>query len=163
MRSSSQRAGGLANAGWFLAGVVAQALFGLLSLLAVQWGFRWWPAGSYTWIPVSRDIASLALTAAMALVLARQGLSLPALSGALLLGRVAGAVAGMAVPGVGLDAGLLAGATFGVLSVGGSGLRFGTVQFPALAAHLGALASGYAWARRITTDRLTRRRGSSPR
>ncbi len=133
--------------GWFLVGAGAQAAAGFASMLVTRWGFRSWPSGSYTWIPVILDLAGLVLVLLVARALSSRGLSWTLVLGAWLVGRIGGVLSGALVPGVGLDAGLVSRATFGLPVAGQGGLAVGFGQLLPLTAQLVIMTLGYAWGR----------------
>jgi hypothetical protein len=132
----------------FSIGVLAQAAFGAVAVVVIRWGFRSWPAGSYTWIPGLIGLAGLVLLVTLGYELAVHGLALPLVAAAWLVGRVAGVIVAAAVPGVGVDASLLATATFGFLIANTQGVTIGVPTLVPLVVQLTALSLAWLWGRR---------------
>lgn len=134
----------------FCLGVSVQASFGLGTLLVIREGFRSWPQGSYTWIPILATLAGFIWVLLLARFLSAKGLPFGITVAAWYFGRIAGAFAGAALPGVGLDASLLETASFGALTFGRGRLA---LSFPSLVTALlpiAILAVGHAWGKRAS-------------
>ncbi|MCX8007158.1 MAG: hypothetical protein N3B11_03470 [Coriobacteriia bacterium] len=121
----------------FAAGMTVQAAFGVLALLATRLGFRWWPAGSYTWVAALVAVAGALVTVFLCRGLAAAGLPVPLVLMAWYAGRIAGALASAVFAGVGFDAALIARASFGLLLIDRGRLALGA---PALGELVPALA-----------------------
>ncbi len=130
----------MARARSFIAGVLVQAAFTFAGLVATRWSFRSWPALpglscasallfprsskgaariTYTVVPSLIGVAGIAVLVWLAYWLAARGLPLPLVVAAWLAGRLAGALLGTVLPGVGVDGALLAQASFGVFALEG--------------------------------------------
>lgn len=131
----------------FALGILVQASFGLGALIVVRWGFRSWPQGSYTWIPGLITVAGLVVLVWLGRLLSAKGLSFGLIVAAWYLGRVAGALASKALPGVGFDSSLLDAASFGALAIEDGRLGFGTPSLVAALLPVAVLAAGYVWGR----------------
>ncbi len=127
----------------FAIGVAVQCAFGFLSLLVVRWGFRSWPQGAYTWIPGALSAGSLLVLAGIGYSLARRGSPIALTAFAWLTGRLMSVLASSLVPGVGIDNGLLAVASFGLVSIDSQGLTTGQPSLGSLLAHLAVLAAAH--------------------
>lgn len=127
----------------FIAGVLVQAAFTFAGLVVTRWSFRSWPTGAYTVVPSLIGVAGIVVLVGLAYWLAARGLPLPLVVAAWLFGRLAGALLGAMLPGVGVDAALLGEATSGVLALEGRRISFGAPSRIPLLVHLGVLT--LAW------------------
>lgn len=128
--------------------VLAQAGFGLGTLLVVRWGFQSWPQGAYVWIPTLIFVAQLGLLVWLGHLLGAKGLPFLLAVAAWYLGRIAGVLVSRALPDVGLDASLLRTASFGALVLEDGRLGWGAPSLAAAAVPLMVLAAAYVWGRR---------------
>lgn len=127
----------------FIAGVLVQAAFTFAGLVVTRWSFRSWPPGAYTVVPSLIGVAGIAVLVGLAYWLAARGLPLTLVVAAWLAGRLAGALLGAVLPGVGVDAALLARASFGVLVLDGRRVSFAAPAPIPLLVHLAVLT--LAW------------------
>ncbi|MDI6711967.1 MAG: hypothetical protein QMD96_01880 [Anaerosomatales bacterium] len=133
----------MARARSFITGVLVQAAFTFAGLVVTRWSFRSCPTGAYTVVPSLIGIAGIAVVVGLAYWLAVRGLPLPLVVAAWVAGRIAGALLGAVLPGVGIDAALLAQASFGVLALEGRRVAFGAPSLTPLLVQLTVLA--LAW------------------
>ncbi len=133
----------MARARSFIAGVLVQAAFTFAGLVATRWSFRSWPTGAYTVVPSLIGVAGIAVLVWLAYWLAARGLPLPLVVAAWLAGRLAGALLGTVLPGVGVDGALLAQASFGVFALEGRRVSLSAPSLIPLLVQLAVLA--LAW------------------
>jgi len=131
-----------------LAATLVQAVFTLLALGITRWSFRWWPEGAYVAVPLALDVAGLLVVGSITYTLARRGVPLSAILAAWLGGRLLGVLAASLVPGVGIDAALVASASFGLLDTRGEAVSIGVLRPWPLVAHLAVLIGANGWGRR---------------
>ena len=131
----------------FAIGVLAQATAGVLAILVTRWSFRSLPVYAYTWIPAVVGLGSLVVLVGIGYALSRRSLPLFLVIAAWFVGRLAGVIASAIVPGVGIDAGLLASVSFGLLVLDTGRLTLG-LPSAALLLQLGVLALASALGRR---------------
>jgi hypothetical protein len=132
---------------------MVQGGFGIGALLLVRWGFRSWPAGSYTWIPILVTIAGLGLLVVLGRALSMRGLPFGLIVASWYVGRLAGALASGLVPGIGLEAALIDAASFGTLSSGRAPITLDTASLIAAVLPIAVLAAASIWGTRIRAKR----------
>lgn len=129
----------------FAVGLLVQAVFGVLALMVTRWGFQSWPTGSYTWIPGSIAIAGVIEIIWLGRALGRRGLPLPLLLAAWFIGRLLGAAASGLVLPDGIDAGLVAAASFNMLVIEDGRLALGTLPALSILLSIAVLALAHRW------------------
>ena len=102
---------------------------------------------AYTWIPAVVGLGSLVVLVGIGYALSRRSLPLFLVIAAWFVGRLAGVIASAIVPGVGIDAGLLASVSFGLLVLDTGRLTLG-LPSAALLLQLGILALASTLGRR---------------
>ncbi len=129
----------------FAFGVLVQAVFGVLALMVTRWGFRSWPTGSYTWIPGLIAVAGVIEIIWLGRALGSRGLPLPLLVAAWFIGRLLGAAASGLVLPDGIDAGLVAAASFNMLVIDNGQLALGALPALSMLLSITVLTLAHRW------------------
>ncbi len=133
--------------------VLAQATFGLVAVLISRWAFRSWPTGAFTRAPGLVGVAGILLVIGLSSALGARGLAFGLVAATWIVGRLLGAIAAAVIPGVGIDAALLASASFGLLSRDGGRVVLGAPTILPLLAQLTVLFIGQRWgSRKLSRD-----------